>query len=315
MQSAPPTVQIPADVPSASAGVYEQNYRLVTKDTGRLVLFAGDQKVEHLNDDFFGSTKQGPIAADDADPEHLFRIAERGIIGCFATQLGLVARYGRDYASVPYLVKLNSKTHLIPVTQDDPRSRPWNTVAQAVSLREAGLNIVGIGLTVYPGSRYEGEQYEFAAQTCYEAHREGLLAVIWSYPRGEAVPNERDPHLIAGCAGVAATLGADFVKVNYPKTSDGSSVPEAFREAVSAAGRTRLITAGGEGTDVAAFLQTLHDQIFISGASGSATGRNIHQKPLDEAVRMTKAISAITYGGWSVADAVAVANGDRDYSI
>ncbi|GMU39268.1 MAG: hypothetical protein AMXMBFR23_01340 [Chloroflexota bacterium] len=315
MQSAPPTVNAPADVPSHSIGTYEQNWRRVTNDTGRLVLFAGDQKVEHLNDDFYGSTKQGPIAADDADPEHLFRIAERSIIGCFATQLGLVARYGRDYSSVPYLVKLNSKTHLIPVSQDDPRSRPWNTVAQAASLREAGLNIVGIGLTVYPGSRYEGEQFAFAAQACYEAHREGMIAVIWSYPRGTAVPNERDPHLIAGCAGVAATLGADFVKVNYPKTSDGSSVAEAFREAVQAAGRTRLITAGGEGTDVTAFLQTLHDQVNISGAAGSATGRNIHQKPLEEAIRMTNAIAAVTYGGWSVEDAVAVASGQRTFSI
>jgi fructose-bisphosphate aldolase/6-deoxy-5-ketofructose 1-phosphate synthase len=314
-QSLPMTVKIPADVPSTYRQVYEENLRLVTRDTGRLALFAGDQKVEHLNDDFFGVTKQGPIAEDDADPEHLFRIAEQGVIGCFATQLGLVARYGPDYPDVPYLVKVNSKTHLIPVSQDDPRSQTWTTVEQVVSLRDAGLKIVGIGQTVYPGSRYESEQMAAAAQACYEAHQHGLIAVLWVYPRGAAVPNERDPHLVAGCAGVAAALGADFCKVNYPRTTDGSSVPEAFREAVKAAGRTRLITAGGEGTDVRAFLQTLHDQIFISGASGSATGRNIHQKPLAEAVRMTQAISSITYGGWSVDDAVAVYHGEKDYAV
>src|SRR5690606_23656471 len=126
-------------------------------------------------------------------------------------------------------------------------------------------------------------------------------------------PNERDPHLVAGCAGLAAALGADFCKVNYPKTENGS-VAEAFREAVQAAGRTALITAGGEGTDVESFLQTLHDQISISGAAGSATGRNIHQKPLAEAVQMTKAIASITYGGWSVADAMAVYAGERDFT-
>ena len=102
--------------------------------------------------------------------------------------------------------------------------------------------------------------------------------------------------------------------MNYPKTESGS-VAESFREAVQAAGRTRLITAGGEGTDVKSFLQTLHDQIFISGAAGSATGRNIHQKPLEEAVRMTRAIASITYGGWSVEDAVSVAEGDADFSL
>jgi len=36
-------------------------------------------------------------------------------------------------------------------------------------------------------------------------------------PGGKAVADEKDPHLIAGATGVAACLGSDFVKVNYPK--------------------------------------------------------------------------------------------------
>ena len=312
--STPIQVHIPADVPSDMARTYEENYRLVTKDTGHLALFAGDQKVEHLNDDFYGTTSAGPISLDDADPEHLFRIARDGVVGCLATQLGLVARYGPDYPDVPYLVKMNSKSHLIKGDLGDPRSQAWVTMDQVASLRDAGLKIVGVGLTVYIGSEFESEQLVEAAQACYEAHRRGMLAVVWAYPRGRAVPDERDAHLIAGAAGLAATLGADFCKVNYPKVKEGS-VAEAFREAVLACGRTKLITAGGEGTGVESFLQTLHDQIFISGAAGSATGRNIHQKPLAEAIRMTKAIASITYGGWSVADAVSVYNGDRDYTI
>jgi fructose-bisphosphate aldolase/6-deoxy-5-ketofructose 1-phosphate synthase len=63
------------------------------------------------------------------------------------------------------------------------------------------------------------------------------------------------------------------------------------------------------------FLQTLHDQIFIAGAYGSATGRNIHQKPLQEAVQMTNAISAITYGNRSVDEAMAVYEGRESFSI
>lgn len=311
---APIALHIPADVPADMASVYEANIRSVTKDTGRLVLFAGDQKAEHLNDDFFGITNAGAIAEDDADPEHLFRIADQGLIGCFATQLGLIARYGPDYSDVPYLVKVNSKTHLISGELGDPKSLDWVTLDQVASLRDAGLNIVGVGYTVYVGSQFESEQMAGAAQICYEAHRRGMIAVLWVYPRGAAVPNERDPHLIAGAAGLAAVLGADFCKVNYPRVPEGV-VAEAFREAVQAAGRTRLITAGGEGTDVEKFLQTLHDQIFISGAKGSATGRNIHQKPLAEAVRMTQAISSITYGGWAVQDAVEVYNGQRDFVI
>ncbi|MSQ24241.1 MAG: aldolase [Chloroflexi bacterium] len=312
---APVNVNIPADVPSSQTTLYEENFQNVTKGTGRLMLFAGDQKVEHLNDDFYGKTKEGPIAADDADPEHLFRIASGGVVGCFASQLGLIARYGRDYPDVPYLIKLNSKTNLIKTNQRDPRSLPWMTVADALSLKDAGLNVVGVGFTLYPGSEFESEQICEAAQVCLDAHRHGLLAVLWAYPRGSAVPDELAPHLIAGATGLGATLGADFCKVNYPKGDAERTPAEAFKEAVQAAGRTRVITAGGESTAAAGFLQTLHDQIFISGAFGSATGRNIHQKPLAEAIRMTKAISAITYGGWSVTDAVAVADGEKDYSI
>jgi fructose-bisphosphate aldolase/6-deoxy-5-ketofructose 1-phosphate synthase len=308
-------VDVPADVPFPQQSHYEENFQTMTKGTGRLMLFAGDQKVEHLNDDFYGTLSSGEaIAADDADPEHLFKIATNGIIGCFATQLGLIARYGRDYASVPYLVKLNSKSHLIKTSQKDPRSLAWASVEDAVTLDEAGLNIVGVGFTVYLGSEYESEQMREAAQACFQAHRHGLVAVLWVYPRGAAVPEEQHPHIIAGATGLGATLGADFVKVNYPKVKEGSPA-EAFKEAVQAAGRTRVITAGGSSTDPRKFLQTLHDQIFISGAYGSATGRNIHQKPLAEAVQMTNAISAITYGGHSVDEAMAVYDGREKFSI
>jgi len=309
-------IDVPADVPSSQQGRYEQNYQTMTKGTGNLMLFAGDQKVEHLNDDFYGTLSSGDaIHADDADPEHMFRIARDGVIGCYATQFGLIARYGRDYATVPYLVKLNSKSHLIKVSQKDPRSQAWVSVVDAVTLREAGLNIVGVGFTVYLGSEYESEQLREAAQACMQAHRNGLVSVLWIYPRGAAVPKEQDPHLIAGATGLGATLGADFCKVNYPKPEDGRTPAEAFKEAVRAAGRTRVITAGGSSTDVRKFLQTLHDQIFVSGAHGSATGRNIHQKALAEAVRMTNAISAVTYGGRGVDEAIAVYEGKEQLAL
>ncbi len=308
-------IDVPADVPSSQQARYEENFQTMTRGTGRLMLFAGDQKVEHLNDDFYGALSGGErIAADDADPEHLFRIASEGIIGCFATQFGLIARYGRDYPAVPYLVKLNSKSHLIKTSQRDPQSLAWVSVEDALALRDNGLKVVGVGFTVYLGSEFEPEQMHQAAQACLYAHRNGLVAVVWVYPRGKAVPEEQAPHIIAGATGLGATLGADFVKVNYPKVKEGSPA-EAFKEAVKAAGRTRVITAGGSSTDVRQFLQTLHDQIFISGAYGSATGRNIHQKPLQEAVRMTDAISAITYGGHGVDEAMAVYEGREKFVI
>ena len=106
-------VAVPADVPAAMKNEYLKNYLAATHNTGRLMLFAGDQKIEHLNDDFYGKIKvdgkEASIPADDADPEHLFRIASKARIGVFAIQLGLIAKYGPSYNKVPYLVKLNSK--------------------------------------------------------------------------------------------------------------------------------------------------------------------------------------------------------------
>jgi fructose-bisphosphate aldolase/6-deoxy-5-ketofructose 1-phosphate synthase len=300
-------VLVPLDVPEEARSRYEANYREMTCDRGRLMLFAGDQKIEHLNDDFFGEG----IAVDDGDPEHLFRIASSGKIGVFATQMGLIARYGMDYPDVPYLVKLNSKTNLLKSAQADPFSNQLTGVDQVLELRaNSGLRVMGVGYTVYLGSEYEDEMLFQAAQVIYDAHKNGLVAVLWVYPRGQAVTDERDPHLIAGATGVAACLGADFVKVNYPRRESMSSAL-ALREAVRAAGRTGVVCAGGSAKDPERFLQDLHDQIHISGAVGNATGRNIHQKPLDEAVRMCDAIFAVTVDDAGVAEALAMYRGEQ----
>jgi fructose-bisphosphate aldolase/6-deoxy-5-ketofructose 1-phosphate synthase len=301
-------LRVPADVPGEARQAYVENYVTITRNSGRLMLFAGDQKVEHLNDDFYGEG----VAEDDADPEHLFQIASGAQIGVFATQLGLIARYGTDYRTVPYLVKLNSKTNLVKTEQLDPFSGHWYEVGQVVDFAEySGLRILGVGCTIYLGSEFEHQMLYEAAQMVHEAHLNGLIAVIWGYPRGLAVEDERDPHLIAGATGVGACLGADFVKVNYPKQL-GAESKEVFKEAVKAAGRTKVVCAGGSEVAPREFLQQLHDQIFVSGAEGSATGRNIHQKPLEEAIKMCNAISSITIKGWSVDEAMDVYEGRKE---
>jgi len=302
----PEDVLVPLDVPPQRREEYIDNYLKITKESGRMMLFAGDQKVEHLNKDFYGEG----ISPEDGDPEHLFRIAERGRIGVFATQLGLIARYGMDYQDLPYLAKLNSKTDLVKTDQMDPTSRQLIEVDQVADFADdSGLDVLGVGYTIYLGSEHEAEMLREAAQIVYQAHGQGLVTVLWIYPRGKAVKDEKDPHLIAGATGVAAALGSDFVKVNYPK-KEGAKSEEIFKEAVAAAGRTKVVCAGGASRDPKSFLQQLHDQIHVSGAAGNATGRNIHQKPLDEAARMCDAIYAITVEDASVEEALRIYKGD-----
>ena len=43
---------IPCDVPNSLMNEYLSNYDEITLGSGRLMLFSGDQKIEHHNNDF-----------------------------------------------------------------------------------------------------------------------------------------------------------------------------------------------------------------------------------------------------------------------
>lgn len=282
-------ILIPMDIPKSMRKTYLHNYLKITKGSGRLMLFAGDQRIEHLNDDFVGKG----VSKDDADPEHFFRIANSSRIGAFATQLGMISKYGMDYRHINYIIKLNSKTNLVSTKQMDPISLQLYDIEQVVNFQKhSGLTICGVGYTLYLGSEFESEMLREAAQIIYDAHQNGLVAILWIYPRGAAVKNEKDPHIIAGAAGVANALGSDFVKLNYPEQK-GKSSKNVVEEVITAAGRTKVIFAGGSSKNVRDFLKTLKDQLE-AGASGNATGRNVHQKDLGEAIRMCNAIYSLT---------------------
>jgi len=304
-------VRVPADVPAPVRDIYIDNYLKATRGTGRLMLFACDQKIEHLNDDFSGKD----IAEEDGNPIHLFEIGSKGTIGILAGQRGLIAQYAVDYPEINYLVKMNSKTHLVKTSQEDPYSPQLYDLQTVLDLIDNGVNVVGVGYTIYLGSEYEAQMMTEAAQLIADAHSVGLLVVTWIYPRGKAVADEKDAHLIAGAAGAACCIGADFVKLNPPKKTDDAPSAVLLQEASKAAGRTGLVCAGGSTVEAEVFLNQLWEQIHIGGAIGNATGRNIHQRPLDEAIRLTKAISAITMGDLGLPEAVAVFKGEKDFSI
>jgi len=299
-------IEIPLSVNSKYRGEYYRNFRLATKKSGNLMLFAADQKIEHLNDDFVGPTTH----QDDSQPEHLFHIADQAKVGVMACHLGLLAKYGHFYRSIPYLIKLNGKTNLVPTKQQEPISKVLHTVEQVVDFaKNSRLKIVGIGYTIYLGSEHEAEMLAEAARVVYQAQRHGLLSVLWIYPRGQAVSNEHDPHLIAGAVGVAACLGADFVKVTYPSKASKAEL----KNIIKAAGKTGVIFSGGSSQEPKDFLKTLRQQIDL-GARGSATGRNIHQRSLPNAIRMAQAITAIAVYNYNCQAATDIYLGKTKFS-
>lgn len=294
-------VLMPADVPEHHWNTFKELYTKITRGSGNLMLFACDQKIEHLNRDFYGPG----IAREDNDPEHLFKIASQGDVGAFVTHLGLIARYGNAYDKVPYIVKLNGKTDIIKTQQKDPLSKQLWTVEQVVEFKKkSGLSLCGIGYTIYPGSEFEATMLQEAAQSIYEAHQHGLVTVLWVYPRGKAVIDETAPEIIAGAAGLAASLGADFVKLNMPHATPELTALQALKIAVQAAGNTKVLIAGGSAQKPEEFLQELYEQLHDAGTAGNATGRNIHQRSLSDAIKVTKAISALVFSHNSVQEAV-----------
>jgi fructose-bisphosphate aldolase/6-deoxy-5-ketofructose 1-phosphate synthase len=298
------TLKIPLSVPGSQVNEYKKNYRLLTHNHGRLLLLADDQKVEHLNDDFFGKN----ISPEDNNPEHLFKIAAASGGGVLAAHLGLIARYGRNYRQVPYLIKLNGRTNLGDNETKDS-SELWWSISDIIKFKkQTGLKIVGIGYTVYLGGRYEARMLAAVAKAIYEAHQAGLTAVIWMYPRGKNV-KEEDIHTIAGGSGVAATLDADFVKVKYPYgLKDKNATAKKFSEVTMAAGQTKVICVGGEKRSIPELLEYLEKQIKIAGTSGLAMGRNLHQRPLKEAVRLAAALGAIIFSDTDAKKALAIYN-------
>lgn len=284
-------VTIPVDVPRHKRDIFEENYLALTHDAEKFVLFAADQKIEHVAD--------API-----NPEIFFKIAVQGRVGALATQLGLIARYGAYYPNLDYIAKLNSRTDMLSPEVSDPISEQLWSVQDVVDMAEnAHLGIRGVGYTVYLGSEHESIMLAQAAQIVRHAHMHGLVAILWVYPRGRSVPNPRTLSFTMSAVSVAACLGADFVKVNMPELSADGNGAKLLQDLVRAAGNTKVICAGGPLVAPEDFLKTLYHQLHEGGIAGCATGRNIYSHDLDKAVGMTRAMSALVYDGASLDEA------------
>ncbi len=294
-------ILIPADVPKKLHAEFVANYNAITQNTGRLLMLTGDQKIEHLNANYYGPD----IHPDAAKPTHLFEIASKGRIGAFAAHLGLIARYGNNYPTINYIVKLNGKTNIVPTKIHEPLSNQLWSMEDVVRFKEqSGLLVRGVGYTVYLGSEFEAQMLQQAAQIVFDAHQHGLVAILWMYPRGKQVTDERSIDMIAGAAGVANALGADFAKINAPQAADSKKQAELLRIATTAAGNTKLICSGGSRIDQKLFLQEMYGQLHTGYTWGNAIGRNIYQRSLADAIAYTKALGSIIFDNKTIDDAL-----------
>ena len=224
----------------------------------------------------------------------------------------MIARYGNQYPHIPYIVKLNGKTDLVKSDISDPHSLPLWSVSDVIKMKqETGINMCGVGFTLYIGSEHETQMLQEAAQIINHAHAHGLVTILWIYPRGKAIKDDQDSQLIAGACGLGASLGADFIKIKPPRDADQKSSAQWLEIATHAAGNTRVICSGGEQREPAALFNTLHEQLSIGKTAGCAIGRNIFQRSLKEAQAISHAISAMVYKNFSAAQALQLFEKER----
>jgi class I fructose-bisphosphate aldolase len=262
---------------------------------GTLLLLPIDQGLEHGPVDFFANP-------DSADPSFQLKLAKEGGYSGIVFHIGLATKYMRDFAGdVPLILKLNGKTN---IPRDDYAFSP-----QTASVEDAvRLGADAVGYTLYVGSPAQGEDITQFYQIREECERFGMPLIMWSYPRGEAIEAKggRDSlYAVDYAARIACELGADLVKLNLPQSDEAKAkdLPkpyhqmkldpqQAMEKVVKSAGRTMVLVSGGSKISD----EDLLDKVKISleaGVTGLIFGRNMWQRNLDDALKLTEKIKRI----------------------
>ena len=261
---------------------------------GTLLVLPIDQGLEHGPMDFFSNPEA-------LDPEYQFRLALAGNFSAIALHVGLAEKFLESYAGkVPLILKINGKTG---IPSDAQAFSPLTaTVEDAVR-----LGADGVGYTLYVGSPAQDRDIAQAMQVRRDCERYGMPLIIWAYPRGEAVGKKGGKEsffAVDYAARVAQEIGADIVKLNFPVPSekDADAPPpynslhlspeEMFQKVVRSAGRTRVLVSGGEKVPDGPMLAKVRASM-AAGATGIIFGRNLWQRPWQDALSITREIHGI----------------------
>lgn len=272
-------------------GVKGNLYRLLMQGrlagTGKLVILPVDQGYEHGPARSFA---KNPAAYD---PHYLYQLAIDAGLSGYAAPLGPLEQGADTFAGqVPTILKLNSANSLHAGVGD-----------QAIhgSVRDAlRLGCVGVGFTIYPGSDANYGMMEEFRELSAEAKANGLVSVLWAYPRGGNVTKEGETALdiVAYAAHMAALLGATIIKVKPPKAgvdlkaAQGAyeNVPmDTLKDRIAHVmqccfnGKRLVVFSGGEAKSTDGLLGEIKE-IRDGGGSGSIVGRNSFQRPRAEAL-------------------------------
>lgn len=269
--------------------------------TGKLLILPVDQGMEH------GPARS--FAANPAayDPHYHYKMAIDAGLSAYAAPLGALECGAFTYGDqIPTILKLNNANSL----NDVKNQAITGSVKEAVR-----LGCIGIGYTIYPGSDYCYEQIDILQDLIREAKEAGLIAVVWSYPRGGPFldkAGETAVDICAYAAHIAAQLGAHIIKVKPPsdhlclgaakkvyetQNVDISTLTKRTEHIMQAAfaGRRLVLFSGGEQTSEETLFSTFQS-LKDGGANGAIIGRNTFQRKREDALAMLDKIINIFKG-------------------
>lgn len=282
--------------------------------TGYLSILPVDQGVEHSAG---ASFSPNPMYFD---PENIIKLAIEAECNAVVSTMGGLAIVARKYAyKIPFIAKINHNELL---------SYP-NKFDQIMfgSVRDAwNLGAVAVGATIYFGSPKSDRQITAVSQAFEEAHRLGMVTVLWCYLRNSSFKkNKIDYAVSADLTGQAnylgATIQADIIKQKLPENNGGYKALNAdgisygkydermytelttdhpidlcrYQVINCFMGRAGLINSGGASqgkTDLRAAVRTAIIN-KRAGGMGVISGRKSFQKSFDEGIELLHAIQDV----------------------
>ncbi len=277
--------------------------------TGYLSILPVDQGIEHSAAASFAPNPEY------FDPARLCDLAIESGCSAIASTYGTLASVARRYVHrIPMIVKINhNDLFRYPNTYDQ---------RMFVSARRAAdLGAIGIGATIYFGSENSARQIEEVSAAFEEAHRLGMVTILWCYTRNDAFKStEKDYHVAADLTGQAnhlgVTIGADIIKQKQPENNGGYNAikfgktnPKVYSELTTDnpidltrwqvvncyAGRIGLINSGGEAKGSDDLASAVRTAVINkrAGGMGLILGRKAFQRPMAEGAALVNAVQDV----------------------
>jgi class I fructose-bisphosphate aldolase len=293
-----------SDNPGTLTNLYRMLNHGTLAGTGKMVILPVDQGFEHGPARSFAPNPPG------YDPRYHFQLAVDAGCNAYAAPLGFIEAGAAEYAGrVPLILKANNSDSLYGGTDPIP--------AVTASVEDAlRLGCAAVGFTIYPASSNRNDMYEELRELIAEAKAAGLVAVVWSYPRGSGISKQGETAIdvCAYAAQIAAQLGAHIIKVKPPtdhieldaarKVYEAQGIKidtlaDRVKHVIQSAfdGRRIVIFSGGEAKGVDAVLEE-NRQTALGGGFGTIMGRNSFQRPHDDAVKLLHDVMEIHRTTW-----------------